>query len=214
MSRAMNAPIDAAAVETIDDLYAKANGDCTHLSWHTDGPCPALVAWLNVEASALVRPGATAAVIGCGLGDDVAELGCRGYDVTGFDVSPSAIDWARRRHPSDADRLVTADLLRLPVRMLRRFDLVVEAYTLEWIDPSRRQEAAAAIVSLARPHGSVIAIAHGRDDDDSVPSEPPFPLSPLELTTLFAAQDMHTTRQVDDFLDDDGRRHIRGCFHH
>lgn len=162
----------------------------------------------------MVRPGATAAVIGCGLGDDVAELCCRGYDVTGFDVAPHAIEWAKKRHPAQADKLVAADLLDLPSRMLRRFDLVVEAYTLEWIEPSRRQEAAAAIVSLARPHGTVIAIAHGRDDDEPVPGEPPHALSSLELTTLFAAQDMHATRPVDDFQDDAGERHLRACFHH
>ena len=34
-------------------------------------------------------------VVGCGLGDDVAELLSRGYDAVGFDVSPTAIGWAR-----------------------------------------------------------------------------------------------------------------------
>src|SRR5215471_9712499 len=81
-----------------EEQYQEAAGDAGRLSWADLTPCPALQAWLNSEAPSLVRPGAAACVVGCGMGDDVQELADRGYDVVGFDVSSTAVQWARARH--------------------------------------------------------------------------------------------------------------------
>src|SRR5690349_11117782 len=80
-----------------EEVYRAAAGDMAKVPWADARPSPALVSWLNSEAPGRVRPGSRACVIGCGLGDDVAELTNRGYDAFGFDVSPTAIEWARKR---------------------------------------------------------------------------------------------------------------------
>lgn len=199
-----------------EDVYQSAEGDASRIPWADGRANPALVAWLNAEAPSLLRPGASVAVVGCGLGDDVAELAGRGYDALGFDVSPTAIDWARRQHPELGDHLIVADLLDLPARMMRRFDLVVEIYTLQALHPSLRQDAAAAVCSLARPRGSVLAVCRGRDRSEALESVqgPPYPLTPAELLVLMGSQGFAPARPVDDFMDDQTppQRRLRGLF--
>ena len=89
-------------------VYHEANGDFAGVPWAHGRPHPALVAWLNAIAPSVVRCGSRIAVVGCGLGDDAIELIRRGYDVTAFDISTTAIEWARRRHPEHAQCFVGA----------------------------------------------------------------------------------------------------------
>ncbi|MCA9297434.1 MAG: class I SAM-dependent methyltransferase [Phycisphaerales bacterium] len=199
--------------DRFESVYADAGRDASRVPWADERPHPALVAWLNAEAPGLIRPGARVAVVGCGIGDDAAELHERGYDVLGFDVSESAITWARERHCGP--RFEVADLLALPSNLVRRFDLVVEVNTLQALEPDLLDLASEAISSLAKPHGTIVAICRGCDDDQvEVRRDPPHPLSPERLQALFAAHGFFPIRQPDDFLDDETPpvRRLRACF--
>ena len=197
-----------------EELYQGAEGDTTRVPWARCQTNPALRTWLDSEAPALIRPGATACVVGCGLGDDVRELADRGYDVVAFDVSPTAVHWAQARHPEIAPRFIVADLFNLPASLQRRADLVVEINTLQAVHPDLRSQAAAGVVSLIRPRGTVLAICRGRDEGGPHPERPPFPLSPAELNALFAAHGLAPLRELDDFLDEESPpvRRLRGAF--
>ncbi|MDZ4832086.1 MAG: methyltransferase domain-containing protein, partial [Phycisphaerae bacterium] len=76
-------------------IYRDAQGDPSRVRWEDGRPNPLLVSWLDRDAGDALRTGARVAVVGCGLGNDARELARRGYDVTAFDVSPTAIEWAR-----------------------------------------------------------------------------------------------------------------------
>ncbi len=202
-----------------DEVYCAANGEATRVPWADCKPCPLLIQWLNAEAPVLVRPGSRTAVVGCGLGDDVVELADRGYDVLGFDISPTAIRWAARRHPGHADRFMVADLLAMPARLQRRFDLVIEAYTLQSLDVSLRPMAAAALAGLVAPRGVVLAVARGRAADLPV-SEchgPPFPFTPTELAETLATAGlypMHGPQSIGETWDHEEppQRRLQGVF--
>lgn len=201
---------------TFEGVYQEACGDACRVPWHRDGANPPLVSWLNAEAPGMVRPGASAAVIGCGLGDDVCELAARGYDVLGFDVSASAVDWCKRRHPDLVDRFVQADLLSLPARLWRRFDLVVEVYTLQSLPVRLRDAAVAGAASLLRPHGTLLVACRGRIEGEPLDegSGPPYPLTARELVALMGRNGLSPTRAVDDFHDDESppKHRLRGAF--
>jgi len=201
-----------------DEVYQTAQRDPAKVPWAAERPNPALVSWLNAEAPGRVRPGARAAVVGCGLGDDVIELQNRGYDAAGFDVSPTAIDWARHRFPQQAESFMVSDLFDLPSRLRRRFDLVVEVYTFQAVSLEQRAAAVAAVASLCCPHGTVVCVCRGRDDDQSLESfkGPPWPLSAKELVALFERAGMHPVREPDDFEDDATPpvRRVRAAFVH
>ncbi len=179
-----------------DEVYTAANGEAARVPWAGCRACPLLVQWLNVEAPLLVRPGSRTAVVGCGLGDDVVELADRGYDVLGFDISATAVRWAARRHPAHAERFMVADLLSLHPRLMRRFDLVIEAYTLQSLEAALRPGAAAAVASLIAPRGVVLVLARARqrDEDGAEPEPcvaPPYSMSPDELLAALAPAGLH-----------------------
>lgn len=180
-----HAPYD----EFFESIYRCAEGDPSRVPWAEPRPDPVLLHWLNREAWSLVRPGSRAAVVGCGLGDDVAELARRGYDVLGFDVSPTAVAWAARRHSENADRFIVADLLNLPGRMRHRFDLVVEVRTLQSFEPRAQPLAAQRIAEMLAPRGAVVVIAPCREAaDDTDPADgPPWLLTPHEVSQLMTA---------------------------
>lgn len=193
-----------ASAAMFETIYKSAEGEASRVPWAKGRPNPMLVSWLNAEAPGLIRPGSRVVVVGCGLGDDVVELAARGYDAQGFDVSTTAVQWARKRFPELGTGLFAADLFALPSRLRHRFELVVEAYTLQSLDPSLRERAAHAAASLAGPHGVVLTICRGRDETELLESVqgPPWPLCPSELTGLMEAAGMRALRGPDDFLDD------------
>lgn len=208
----------AGPAQFFETIYREAAGDSARVPWARARANPSLVSWLNAEAAGRLRPGARAVVVGCGLGDDVLELVNRGYDASGFDLSPTAIEWARRRFPDLGDAFFAADALAMPTRYRHRFDLVIEAYTLQSVDPSLREPLAAAIADLACPRGLIVGIARGRDEGQLLESVqgPPFPFTPAEFAGLFEVRGWRPTRPLDDFLDEEEppQRRLRGAFVH
>ncbi|MCW5775451.1 MAG: methyltransferase domain-containing protein [Phycisphaeraceae bacterium] len=198
-------PVAARVAEHFEGVYRDAAGDDSRLPWHDGRANPSLVCWLNAEAPRLVRPGVRAVVVGCGLGDDVAELETRGYDAVGFDVSPTCVAWARARHPGLADRLVIADATRLPSNLRCRFELVVECYTIQSVPPEMRDRVVRGVVSLAKPHGVVVAVARARPEGWPLAevTGPPYPLTRSELVSLFEAEGFVPVRAPDEFEDDE-----------
>jgi hypothetical protein len=201
-----------------DALYRSADGDASRIPWADGRPNPSLVCWLNAVAPGLIRPGSRAIVVGCGLGDDVAELINRGYDAVGFDVSPTAIDWARRRFPQHAGAFCVADLLGELPRFRNRFELVVEISTIQSLPPASREQAAGAIVSLLGARGVLVAIARGRDETELLENVqgPPWPLTKSELTGLMELHGLKPIAPIDDFTDGETPpvRRLRGTFEH
>lgn len=202
--------------ERYEHLYVTASGDASCLPWHHAGANGCLTEWLNVRASGLVRPGARTVVVGCGLGDDVIELANRGYDACGFDVSPTCVEWARRRFPAHAERFFLGDVLEPAPRLRARFDLVVEAFTIQSVWPSVREEAFGGVVSLAKPHGIVLML--GRARDDGIPLEEcecaPYPLCRSELLERMAALGFSPVHEPECCEDDDDppRACLRAAF--
>jgi len=213
----------AAATSTagwFESVYLRSR-DRAEIPWDRVGPHPALVTWLNVVAPSLVRCGARVAVVGCGLGDDAREIIRRGYDVTAFDWSVSAIEWACRLDPGHAASFVCADLLDPPARWHGRFDLVVDVNTVQSVDPSMRIAMMRGWSRIAATRGRILAIgriradaASGEDEDRAAAGTgPPWPLTPEELSTAASTAGLHLEGVPDvfDLEDGDGSavRHFR-----
>ena len=200
-----------------EHIYQTASGDPTCVPWyHHRGANQALIEWLNSEAHCLVRPGARSVVVGCGLGDDVIELADRGYDAMGFDISPTCVEWARRRFPVEAERFVHADILAIPSRMRARFDLVVEAFTIQAVSPSLRLKTIEGVASLVKPHGVILILARSRDD--AMPLSEcecaPYPVCRTELVNSMEELGFAPAHGIVSCLDDDNppRQCVRAAF--
>lgn len=185
----------------LETLYSSAGGDASKVPWADGVANPGLVSWLDARAS----HGGRALVVGCGLGDDAEELARRGYAVTAFDVSSSAVSWARSSHSGTTCDYVCADLLHPPGEWAQAFDLVVEIYTVQVLRGEPRREALLALPGFVAPGGTLLLIARGRDDDDPE-GDLPWPLTKRELSPV--AQ-LLTTESFEDYVDDEGKRRFR-----
>jgi SAM-dependent methyltransferase len=195
-----------------ESIYREAAGDASHIPWSDGLANPALVAWLDVVAPSIVRCGARVAVVGCGLGEDARELVQRGYDVTAFDISSTAIEWARRLDPANSECYVQADLFDPPARWRHRFDLVVEIYTIQALPPTTRPSTMAALGGLVSLHGHLLVICRGAETPVGEDDGPPWALTRGELLDLASSAGLGPAGNVDEFTDDAGTARIRGLF--
>ena len=165
-----------------DQLYgAGAAGDIS-MPWDRDEPYAQLRQW--AEDSALDATGKRAVVVGCGLGADAEYLSGRGFSTTAFDISPTAIEIARSRHPGTKVDYRVADLLALPEEYRRAFDLVVEIFTIQALPDPPRAAAIAAVASLVATGGTLLAISFRQDGDERAQQGPPYPLTRGEMESL------------------------------
>lgn len=170
-----------------EPLYAAVGRRLDRLPWGQDGPHPYLVEWLEER---VVRPsGPRAVVVGCGAGDDAAHLARQGFDVTAFDIAPSAVRRARRRHRRAAVDWRVADLLDLPASWQGAFDLVVEVDTVGWLPGVVRDAAMQAVGSLVAPGGVALVVTRlaARSEAADTAQGPPWPQAPAELAAYRAA---------------------------
>lgn len=169
-----------------DPVYAAGGRRGARVPWHAPGPHSYLVDWL--DAPVVPPPGDRTVVVGCGLGDDAVELDRRGWDVTAFDVAPSAVRRARRRDRRHRVDWRVADLLRLPDELAGAFDLVVEIHTVPWLPGVVRDAAMTGVAALAAPGGVVVAVTVLATSAEVARErvDPPWPQAPSELATYRA----------------------------
>lgn len=123
-----------------------------------------------------------------------------GFAVTAFDVSPTAISSCRRRFPSSRVDYRVADLFDPPPNWLGRFDLVLEAYTLQVLPKDLRAAAMKNMARFAKPDGSLLVICRGRERSDPE-GEMPWPLLKGELDE-FARLGL-SRKEFQDFMDNE-----------
>lgn len=171
-------------------LYAEAEHGRAVVPWDRGAPHRLLVDWAQEH---LPRgDGRRAMIVGCGLGEDAELVAGLGFDTVAFDVSPTAIRTARRRHPASPVRYRVADLLDPPADWQGAFDLVVESLTVQALPDPPRPAAIANVARLVAPGGTLLVIASARDERDPV-NGPPWPLTRAEIDA-FAAGDLAPVR--------------------
>jgi SAM-dependent methyltransferase len=181
-------------------LYVAAEtGDAT-VPWDRPAPSALLAEWVETHQS--YGNGRRALVVGCGLGRDAEFLVGFGFDVTAFDISPTAIRAARERHLGSPVYYTTADLLDLPSHWRMGYDLVVENMTVQSLPRSVRRQAAAAVGGLVAHGGTLLVIAAGREPGDPETPGPPWPLTREELDWFHV--DGLTMPYVEGFRDAEG----------
>jgi len=155
--------------------------------WDTGAPEPILV---RLEQAG--RISGEVLDIGCGPGDNAVYLASRGYQVTGLDVSPSAIDQARSRAAAQHVRVefAVADATDL-ADYDNRFDTVISSLLLHCLDPRQRLAHTAALARVTKPGGRLIMSCF--PDDSPTVSLTPYPIGEAELRRSFPPQEWTIT---------------------
>ncbi|MFI5178183.1 MAG: class I SAM-dependent methyltransferase [Vicinamibacterales bacterium] len=169
------------ALGWFDALYRDAKGDTDLIPWADLTSDPLLEDWRRRTAFA-VR-GRSCLVVGCGLGDDAEALAADGGDVTAFDLSPTAIDWCRRRFPDSVVQYRVADLFQLPPAWRRSFAFVFECNTLQALPAAIRPRAIECVADLVAPGGTLLVICRARDPREPADG-PPWPLTRDEVESF------------------------------
>lgn len=186
-----------------EDLYASVGDDLDQVPWARFAPNSTLAEWLDR------RPvGGRALVVACGFGDDAEELARRGYDVTAFDLSETAIAWCRRRFPDSTVDYRIADLLT--AEWDQPFDLVVELYTIQSLPLADRRRVMAALAAPVAPGGTLFVRCFARADDEPVGLRP-WPVSRAELAGL-TEEGLAETSFGEDVVESSGSRFFTGVY--
>jgi len=173
-----------------DAFYKEAGGDNEQIPWADLEPNKFLTLW--ADAVGLKGNGRKALVVGCGLGDDAKYLYDLGFNVTGFDISPTAIEWAKRIHAETDIRFEVADLLQPFREWLGAFDFVLEVYTIQPLPLEIRNSVIDSIAGFVGNEGELVVVTRGREDDEE-PVELPWPLSRKDLSRF----ETHGLKQTD-----------------
>jgi hypothetical protein len=159
-------------------LYREGAAGVSEIPWDDRKPNANLSQYKPAFASKAT--GHPALVVGCGLGDDAEEIAYWGFDVTAFDVSPTAIQSAKQRFGHTRVDYVAADLFHAPAAWHRRFDFVFESNTLQALPAKIRPNAIACVAEFVKPGGDLLVFARGREESEPE-GELPWPLTRTEL---------------------------------
>jgi SAM-dependent methyltransferase len=193
-----------------ETLYAEAQAGTAVVPWDDGEANPHLLRWAAAAAErGVAGPGRRALVVGCGVAGDPVFLAGLGYEVTAFDVSPTAVAEARRRFAGSPVTFQVADLLAPPSEWADGFDLVAEIYTVQALYGKARTAAIEALPGLVAPGGTLLVIARATDEENPVrdPAMMPWPITRNELNAMTGGR--LTARSVEKFLDEENPPKLR-----
>jgi SAM-dependent methyltransferase len=167
------------ALGWFDALYREAGGDNEKIPWADLEPNRFFVEF--AKKTNLEGNGRRALVVGCGLGDDARFLYDSGFQVTAFDISETAIKWAKKLHAETDIDFHVADLFAPPRGWLGAFEFVLEVYTIQPLPLDMREKTIDAISNFVADAGKLVVVTRGREDDE-IPLELPWALSRKDLS--------------------------------
>lgn len=151
--------------------------------WDLGAPSPPLQTFLQSQYK--VPPGSIL-VLGCGTGHDCMLFAQHGFQVTGIDFAPSAIQATNEKFTQSGIAGKNGFLLERDVFDIHEydhyFDYVLEHAFFNSIDPSRRRTYAWTVHDLLKPGGKLIGLWWTVDRQGG----PPFGVRKEELYALFS----------------------------
>lgn len=190
-----------------DSIYTDAQGDYKAVFWADLEANKYLIDWLKEHPN--TSKSKKAIVVGCGVGDDAQALSEFGYEVTAFDISPTAIKLCKDRYPNTKVNFVVADLFNYPKEWFENFDLVYECNTIQVLPGKYRIKAREAISSLIAKNGHVLVSCRSRNKGEQE-DDIPLPLDQEEINKFveddkliqmsFLAYDDNQTPRVPHFF--------------
>ena len=144
----------------MDKIYAKIPSD--EIPWNFESPPDVLV---DLIGSAKVKPCKTID-LGCGTGNYAIYLASRGFEVTGVDISPTAIKIAKENAKKKGIKcnFVVANVLGDLFEVKEKFDFAFEWELLHHIFPEQRRIYVENVHKLLVPGGNYLSVCFSEKD--------------------------------------------------
>lgn len=117
-------------------------------------------ALLDREEAARSHPPGRAIDLGCGRGQYTPELARRGWETTGIDYVPAAIDAAKRKEVRDVTYVV-GDVTDLVSAGLGTFDFFLDVGCFQGFHAAQRLAVGRGVSALANPGATLLLMALG-----------------------------------------------------
>ncbi len=168
----------------MDSIYQDLSLE--EIPWNLEQPPEVLV---DLVESGKISPG-NALDIGCGAGNYAVWLATRGFQVTGVDVSPAAIELAERlaRKNGVSCRFVAADLLGSALPLEASFDFAYDWEVLHHIFPEDRDRYVLNVHRVLRPGARYLSVCFSENDDPGFGGEGKVRKTPLGTTLYFSSE--------------------------
>ena len=144
----------------MDKIYAKIPYD--EIPWNFESTPDALV---DLIVSAKVKPCKTID-LGCGTGNYAIYLASLGFDVTGIDISPTAIDIAieKAKKKGVKSNFFVIDVLNDLNVITERFDFAYDWELLHHIFPNNRQKYVENVYRILNLGGKYLSVCFNEKD--------------------------------------------------
>ncbi len=144
----------------IDRIYRNMNLES--IPWNIEAPPDALI---ELVKSGKVLPRKTVD-LGCGAGNYAIYLASMGFDVTGVDISPTAIKLARENalRRGVKSKFVVADVLGSLGEVLETFDFAYDWELLHHIFPEERKRYVENVLKMLNPRGKYLSVCFSEKD--------------------------------------------------
>lgn len=166
---------EATPNDWFEKLYANSDKVGEGIPWANLAPHPIFKNW--GDSNPKLKEKKTALVIGCGLGDDAIELESKGYTVTAFDVSKSAIDICKKRFPNSKVEFLQADLIKGVPEWKEKFDFVLEVFTIQALPPKYEENLLKNITDFLSKNGKLLVITEVNKAQRDFENGPPWLLN-------------------------------------
>lgn len=144
----------------MEEIYK--NTPLDQIPWNIETPPAALV---ELVESGKVRP-CRAADLGCGVGNFAVYLAGKGFEVTGIDISTTAVENAvnTARQKGVSCKFIAADLLGDMEEVKQTFDFAYDWEVLHHIFPENRKKYVENVHSILNEKGKYLSVCFSEQD--------------------------------------------------
>jgi SAM-dependent methyltransferase len=146
----------------MEKIYQKT--PLNKIPWNFETPPNDLVELVDAGK---VKPCRTVDV-GCGTGNYAIYLTSRGFEVTGIDISPTAINIAKENAKKKGIKcnFLVADVLDDLFKVKEEFDFAFEWELLHHVFPEQRREYVENVYELLNPRGKYLSVCFSEKDKE------------------------------------------------
>ena len=168
----------------MEDIYK--NTPLDKIPWNIESPPDALLALCESRQISSCKT----IDLGCGTGHYAIYLASRGYDVTGVDISPSAIKIARENAQKKGTKsnFLTADVLGNLSELKETFDFAYDWEVLHHIFPENRKKYVENVHRILHPKGKYLSVCFS-EKNSQFGGSGKYRATPLGTTLYFSSEE-------------------------